>query len=121
MPPPMEQAVSEPRTDSPDRVPQGGTSASRFCGRRVHFIGIGGCGMSGLARILFDSGATVTGSEPRPNAQTLELAKLGVKISRGQLGELLARDIDLVVRTAAVKDSKPDFQAAKRYGLAPIK
>ena len=41
--------------------------ASRFAGRRVHFIGIGGCGMSGLAAMLLDAGAIVTGSEPKPN------------------------------------------------------
>src|SRR5215217_7690096 len=92
-------------------------SASRFTGRRVHFIGIGGSGMSGLARMLLDSGAVVTGSEPKLNAQTIELAKHGAQVSRGQMGELLSREIDLVVRTAAVKDSNPEFQAAGRYGI----
>ena len=43
---------------------------SRFAGKRVHFIGIGGSGMNGLARILLDCGAVVTGSDPNPNAQT---------------------------------------------------
>ena len=121
MPPAMGSAVSELRTDSPASVSEGAASASRFTGRRVHFIGIGGCGMSGLARMLIDSGAIVSGSEPKPNAQTIELAKHGVKISRGQMGELLTRDVDLVVRSAAVKDSNPEFQAAGRFGIKAIK
>jgi len=115
---PMEQAVTELRMDSR----AGHTSStSRFTGRRIHFIGIGGSGMSGLARMLLDSGAVISGSEPRPNAQTMELAGRGVKISRDQIGELLGRDIDLVVRTAAVKDNNPEYQAARRYGLKAIK
>ena len=77
--------------------------------------------MSGLARMLLDSGAVVSGSELNPNAQTLELAGRGVRISRDQMGELLGREIDLVVRTAAVKDNNPEYQAAGRYGLKTIK
>jgi UDP-N-acetylmuramate--alanine ligase len=95
--------------------------ASRFTGKRVHFIGIGGCGMSGLARILVDAGAIVSGSEPKPNPQTFQLAKLGAKISRDQMGELLTRETDLVVRTAAVPDSNREFLAAKAFGVRSIK
>jgi UDP-N-acetylmuramate--alanine ligase len=87
----------------------------------VHFIGIGGCGMSGLARMLMDNGATVTGSEPKPNTVTFELTRRGAKISRDQLGELLSREVDLVVRSAAVKDENPEMKAAKAYGLRAIK
>ena len=117
MRPAMESASSPMRMES--RCPPGGHS--RFAGRRVHFIGIGGCGMSGLARMLLDNGAIVSGSEPKPNEQTLELAKRGAKISRDQMGELLGRDVDLVVRTAAVKDNNPEYQAAGRYGLCAVK
>src|SRR5579864_5514406 len=115
---PMEQAVSELRTDS--RVGDA-SSSSRFTGRRIHFIGIGGSGMSGLARMLLDSGALVSGSEPNPNAQTLELSRRGVKLSRDQIGRLLGREVDLVVRTAAVKDANPEFQAAAQFGIKTIK
>src|ERR1700760_1669187 len=88
-----------------DATPQRATSTppvparSRFRGRRVHFIGIGGSGMNGLARMLIDCGAVVSGSDPNPNAQTLDLARRGAKLSRSQLGELLSRETDLVVRT----------------------
>lgn len=95
--------------------------ASRFTGKRVHFIGIGGCGMNGLARILLDCGATVSGSEPHPTAQTFDLIKRGAKISRTQGGELLSRDIDLVVRTAAIPDDNPEFVASRAMGIQSIK
>ena len=121
MPPAMEHALSELRRDSRGETRELSNPASRFAGKRVHFIGIGGSGMSGLARMLLDSGAIVTGSEPKPNAQTLELVKRGAKISRDQLGELLSRDVDLVVRTAAVKDTNVEFQAATQYGLKSVK
>ncbi|MDB5355635.1 MAG: murC [Phycisphaerales bacterium] len=113
MPTNMLHAVSELRTES--------RSPSQFAGRRVHFIGIGGSGMSGLARMLLDSGAAVSGSEPRPNAQTFELMKRGVRISRTQSGELLSRDIDLVVRTAAVPENNGELLAARAMHLPQLK
>lgn len=96
-------------------------SASRFAGQRVHFIGIGGCGMAGLARVLLDAGAVVTGSDPNFNEAAMDLAGRGAKISRTQLGELLSRDVNLVVRTAAVPDANPEFLAAKKLGLPHLK
>jgi UDP-N-acetylmuramate--alanine ligase len=124
----MENALSELRTDSrgegfdlPGVSAGGALPSSRFSGKKIHFIGIGGCGMCGLARMLLDSGAIVSGSELKPNAQTLDLAQRGVRISRDQLGELLSRELDLVIRTAAVKDNNPEFQAAGQYGLQSIK
>src|SRR5689334_4569308 len=113
MPAPMNPVLREPRKES--------RSASRFTGRRVHFIGIGGSGMSGLARMLLDNGAIVTGSEPKPNPTTLELTVRGVKIDRDQIGKLLTRDIDLVVRTAAVPDSNLEFAAARKLGIHDLK
>src|SRR5689334_8458692 len=116
----VESALNELRMESRSAASVTSTSSttttSRFAGKRVHFIGIGGSGMSGLARMLLDGGAHVSGSEPKPNGQTFELAKRGVKISRTQMGEFLARDIDLVVRTAAISDSNAEFQAAKALG-----
>lgn len=95
--------------------------ASRFTGWRVHFIGIGGCGMSGLARMLQDAGAVISGSDPKPNAQTRDLERHGAAISLHQDGNLLSQDIDLVVRTAAVPDANPEFQVAQHLGLRHIK
>src|SRR5688572_9821697 len=113
MPSHMEPVLSGLRTES--------RSSSRFAGRRVHFIGIGGSGMSGLARMLLDNGAIVTGSEPKPNDTTYALTKRGVRVSRDQVGELLTKDMDLVVRTAAVPDNNLEYQAAKKLGIRTIK
>ncbi len=96
-------------------------SPSKFTGQRVHFIGIGGSGMSGLARMLLDNGAVVSGSEPTPNATSMALTKRGVKISRDQMGQLLSRETNLVVRTAAVPDGNVEFQAARALGIPTIK
>jgi UDP-N-acetylmuramate--alanine ligase len=124
----MENALSESRTESRGEIHDLADStgsrnwpASRFAGKRIHFIGIGGSGMSGLAGMLLDSGAIVSGSEPKPNAQTLALARRGVRISRDQMGELLSREVDLVVRTAAVKDTNAEFKAAGQYNLRSVK
>ncbi len=109
----MESVLQDVRMDS--------RCVSRFAGKRVHFIGIGGCGMSGLARMLLDGGAIVSGSEPKPNPQTFDLSKHGAQISRDQMGELLTRETDLVVRTAAIPDSNREFLAAKAFGIKSIK
>lgn len=96
-------------------------SESRFCGKHVHFIGIGGCGMSGLARILMDAGAIVTGSDPKPNKATLDLMRDGARISRDQMGEYITDGADLVVRTAAVKDDNTEFAFARMRGMRHMK
>src|SRR3954449_10639113 len=118
MPPSMDRTFSPTRTDARRTGADVSTLSrqSRFAGRRVHFIGIGGSGMSGLARMLLDNGAIVTGSEPKPNATTLELTVRGVKIDRDQIGKLLSRDVDLVVRTAAVPDTNTEFAVARKLG-----
>jgi UDP-N-acetylmuramate--alanine ligase len=105
--------VNELRTES--------RAGSKFAGMRVHFIGIGGCGMSGLARMLMDSGAIVSGSEPKPNSQTFELSSRGARISRDQVGELLSKDVQLVCRSAAVHDDNREMLAARAYGIRTIK
>ena len=99
----------------------GSRSASRFAGKRVHFVGIGGCGMSGLARMLLDDGAIVTGSEPRLNPQTFALVNAGAKIGRDQTGEMLSTETDLVVRTAAVPDGNREWTAGQTLGIPGMK
>src|SRR4051812_32825587 len=112
--PPVVQSAPRPTSITPPQP-------SRFAGKKVHFIGAGGSGMAGLARMLLDSGAIVSGSEPKPGLTTLDLAKRGAKISREQDGLLLTRDVDLVVRTAAVRDDNPEFQRALSLGLKHCK
>ncbi|HEX2973726.1 MAG TPA: Mur ligase domain-containing protein, partial [Tepidisphaeraceae bacterium] len=94
---------------------------SRFTGQHIHFIGIGGCGMSGLARVLLDAGAIVTGSDPKLNPQIADLIHRGATITRDQNGAMLSPTTDLVVRTAAIPDSNPEFQQARSLGLKQTK
>lgn len=114
MPARMSSVVREPRMES--------RSGSRFRGRRVHFIGIAGCGMSGLARMLADNGAIVTGSDKNPSTQAFELLnERGIKIDRDQMGKFVAAETDLVVRTAAIPDSNLEFKTAQKRGIETIK
>src|SRR5207249_1809893 len=70
--------------------------------RRVHFVGIGGCGMSGLARILLQQGHYVTGSDLAPNGETTGLRKLGAKIFTGHAARHVHLETELLIYTAAI-------------------
>lgn len=86
----------------------------------VHFIGIGGISMSGLAHILRDKNFTISGSDSAHSALTDELAAAGCSISYSQTAHNITNDIDLVVYTAAIKDSNPELAAAKAAGIPAI-
>jgi len=82
--------------------------------KRIHFIGIGGISMSGLAEILFMDGFIVSGSDWTSKDTTKHLQNIGIKIDFGPGdASLITPDIDLVVYTAAVKPDNPEFMAAK--------
>lgn len=123
----METASTELRKESRGQRPAtiwrsfDDRPASKFTAKHIHLIGIGGSGMSGLAAMLLDSGAVVTGSEPKPNEQTRALIDRGATISQTQTGQLISDQVDLVVRTAAVKDSNSEFLAAVGHGLKTVK
>ena len=68
----------------------------------IHFIGIGGISMSGLAEILLKEGFTVSGSDNKASALTEQLEKNGAKIFIGQRAANITKDIQLVVYTAAI-------------------
>ncbi len=87
---------------------------------RIHFIGIGGIGMSGLAAVLHEQGYVVTGSDSGSNAQTEQLKLRGVEIQRGHDERENASQADLIVVTAAVKDN-PEIVAARDAGIPIIK
>ena len=89
--------------------------------RRVHFVGIGGCGMSGLARLLLQQGHTVTGSDLAPNGETTGLAKLGAKISVGHAGKHVRSDTELVVFTSAVTDANEELRAAAELKIPAVR
>lgn len=95
-------------------------SRSRFAGRRVHFVGIGGVGMSGLANILLDAGAEVSGSDPCLSEITEHLEDRGAIVSDEQDGALLTADVELVVLTAAVHEGNAELALARELGVKTI-
>jgi UDP-N-acetylmuramate--alanine ligase len=80
--------------------------------RSIHFVGIGGAGMSGIAEVLLNLGYQVTGSDLAPNAATKRLAALGSKISFGHKGENI-QGADAVVVSTAVRADNPEVVAAR--------
>lgn len=83
----------------------------------LHFIGIGGISMSGLARILLKEDFTVSGSDARESEITRQLAADGVFISYPQSKDNITEDIDAVVYTAAIHEDNPEFAAAREKEL----
>ncbi|MBD5451651.1 MAG: UDP-N-acetylmuramate--L-alanine ligase [Lachnospiraceae bacterium] len=83
----------------------------------VHFIGIGGISMSGLAEILIDAGFTVSGSDAKKSPLTQHLAAKGAKINYPQMASNITDDIDLVVYTAAIAQDNPEYARANENGL----
>ena len=83
----------------------------------VHFMGIGGISMSGLAQILLDEGFTVSGSDSKQSALTEHLASLGAIISYGQRASNITDDIDLVVYTAAISPDNLEYEEACNRGI----
>ncbi len=79
----------------------------------VHFIGIGGISMSGLAEILLGAGFTISGSDREQSDLTKHLSALGAKVNYPQAAENITEDIDLIVYTAAIHEDNPEFVAAK--------
>ncbi len=82
----------------------------------AHFIGIGGAGMSGLARVLHDRGFVVTGSDLKASRYATALQEAGVRVSIGHTAENLG-DPDVVVISSAIPESNPELAEARRRGL----
>lgn len=83
----------------------------------VHFIGIGGISMSGLAEILLDEGFTISGSDSKESDLTKHLEAKGISVFYGQKASNIIPGIDLVVYTAAIHEDNPEFAQAKAQGL----
>jgi UDP-N-acetylmuramate--alanine ligase len=88
---------------------------------RVHFIGIGGIGMSGLARILHEWRYQVSGSDANRSDQTDALTAEGIEVTIGHTAVENAAAADVVVITAAVKPENPEFAAAEAAGKPIVK
>jgi len=86
--------------------------------KRVHFVGIGGVGMCGIAEVLHNLQFEVSGSDVRESANTRRLASLGVKIAIGHDPQLV-KGVDVVVVSSAVDETNPEVRAA-RAGKIPV-
>jgi UDP-N-acetylmuramate--alanine ligase len=86
----------------------------------VHFVGIGGIGMSGIAEVLNNLGYTVTGSDVADNANVKRLREKGVKIAIGHKAENLD-GADVVVVSSAIKRDNPELIAARARRLAVVR
>ena len=83
----------------------------------IHFIGIGGISMSGLAAILLHEGFTVSGSDSKETDLTQRLEKAGARIRCPQSADNITDGIDAVVYTAAIHPSNPEYEAAVKKGI----
>jgi UDP-N-acetylmuramate--alanine ligase len=82
----------------------------------AHFIGIGGAGVSGLARVLHDRGVVVTGSDLKASRYATALQEAGVSVAIGHRAENLG-DPEVVVVSSAIPESNPELKAARERGI----
>jgi len=87
---------------------------------KVHFVGIGGIGMSGIAELLLNLGYRVSGSDLKESDITRRLASLGGSVVVGHSAENVAADVDVVVTSSAVRKHNPEVVAAKDRGIPVI-
>lgn len=92
-----------------------------FAGRRVHLIGIGGSGMNGVAALLLNLGADVSGSDQVPSEGLASLVAGGARVTIGHRAELLDDDVELVAISAAIPESNPELSAARARGIPVVK
>ncbi len=89
-------------------------------GVRVHFVGIGGIGMCGLAELLRHSGGFVTGSDLRENAQITRLKSLGISVFIGHKKENI-KNAEILIQSSAVPENNIEIQSAKAMKVPVIK
>ena len=87
---------------------------------RVHFVGIGGVGMAGIAEVLLNLGYAVSGSDVKPNALIERLQELGATITIGHASALISKEIDTVVFSSAVRAENPELTEAAKLGIPVI-
>lgn len=92
----------------------------RFASRRVHLIGVGGSGMSGLVRLLHGAAADVTGSDSSPNKIMQALAAEGLAVWTGSRPERVHGENGYVVTSAAVPRTDPELIECERRGFKPL-
>lgn len=89
--------------------------------RKLHFVGIGGIGMSGIAEILIDQGFAITGSDKAESDNTERIASLGAKVYIGHDAKHLEADVDVLVYSSALALDNPEIVEAQRRKLPVIR
>ena len=84
--------------------------------RRVHFVGVGGVGMGGIAEVLHNLGYQVSGSDLRRSAMTERLTELGVKVLIGHHAENV-HNVDVVVTSTAITEENPEIVQSRATGI----
>ncbi|MDR3393228.1 MAG: UDP-N-acetylmuramate--L-alanine ligase [Sulfuriferula sp.] len=87
--------------------------------KQLHFVGIGGSGMSGIAEVLFNLGFIVTGSDMAENAATRRLSGLGISVFRGHTADNVG-NADAIVTSTAVHADNPEVVAARERGIPVV-
>ncbi len=87
----------------------------------VHFIGIGGSGMSGIATILLQQGYHVSGSDLKQGEPTSRLINMGARVFFGHDSANIGQDTDLVVISSAIRENNPELQEAQQRGIEIVK
>lgn len=88
--------------------------------KKIHFIGIGGISMSGIAQIMKSRGYSVSGSDCNASDITRQLEQSGIPVTIGQKAENITSDMDIVVYTAAVHENNPELMAARKSSARVI-
>ncbi len=99
-----------------DSVVESQLTLDDLANRRIHFVGMGGAGMSGIARIMLSHGIQVSGSDVKDSATLAGLVALGATSFIGHKAENIA-GADLVVASSAISEKNPELAAAKANGL----
>ena len=89
-------------------------------GSRVHFVGVGGIGMSGLASVLVSQGVQVSGSDLRSNHETDNLQRLGARIHRGHRADHVSLDLDGIIVSSAIAPDHEEVLAARRHRIPVV-
>ena len=87
--------------------------------RRIHFVGVGGIGMSGIAELLANLGYEVSGSDAKATDTTERLIRLGVRVGKGH-DALHVGNADVVVTSSAIQAGNPEVDEARRRGIPVI-
>ncbi len=105
---------------TPQVRPELGPGLDLRAGAHIHLVGIGGAGLSAIARLLLQRGFRVTGSDQRAGPVTEELAELGATVFVGHNATHVA-GADLALISSAVPESNPEVQAARAAGIPVVK